>query len=122
MSLKKIIAGLALSLATLTSGCTSLYQANIGKQYKCERTSGEDFRLFKDNKLLVEKASKLNDVFDFYQDKNKVARLSLLPDGTTKLISTEKGEKLIRQVYPIIKKCNETLEKKYLTNFLAREE
>ena len=116
MKLKALLLGATLAL---TSGCASVYQAKIDNQHRCERTSVEDFKLFKENELLVEKVSRLNDVFDFYDKETKVGRLSLLPDGTFKWKSKEK---LPIDIYTKIKKCEETLENKYEINFLTTEE
>lgn len=119
MKLTALLAGAALMF---TAGCSTSYHTRIDNLHRCERTGTEDFRLFENEDLIVKKVSKLNDVFDFYDGKKKVGRLSLLPDGTYKWKAENRTQGVPADTFGLIKKCNETLENKYETNFLATEE
>ncbi|MBU2589918.1 MAG: hypothetical protein KKF52_00250 [Nanoarchaeota archaeon] len=120
MNLKTLLAG---AILALTTACAPIYQVNIDNQHRCERVNEEDLKLFKDNKLLVKKISKLDDVFEFYDEEKKIGRLNLLPDGSFNWYPVNSPKySFPREALIKMKKCNESLESQYQTNFLATEE
>ncbi len=112
---------LTIGALALSAGCAGSYHAKIDSKHSCERHDTRDFRLYENQKLLAEKVSDKNNVFDFYEQGEKLGRLNILPDGSA-IWKSDKVKKAPKKTFKLWKKCEATLEKKYERPFLYTEE